>query len=211
MRTKTHPVMLICCTLLSAGCCRVATLPNTQESIKAETLVHYVNLAWASHACRLDKVGISLKNVKLTLQTKNEIVADGSIDLVVVSADNKEDVTSSETLVVTLSPPDVGKQTEARAKPTDFEKAINEAFDHVTTAATAIHDVELTDSALRPLPFAGIEVTVGFDVVLTQTGALSLQWGSIKLGPSLSHNVSGSQEMVFTFEARPAGEKMPGC
>jgi hypothetical protein len=153
----------------------------------------------------VEKNGVELKSVKLSLQTKNAVTVDGSLTLLVVSAGATQSVTGSESLSISLIEPSKAISAQNAVPPkVDVQEQLKSAIEHVASAAAEVlaPDKAAAPHAGQPAPLAldAIVATVGFDVTTTEKGGFQVQLGAIKVGPTVTGSVSGSQAIELTFK-----------
>ena len=214
--TKTSTAGLTCLFALLCGCSSVPKLPDAKGELSVEDLVHLVDHAWATDKADITNEGMKLGSIKLNLAEKTTDTGEGSLDLVVVSAGAKMDVTTSRFLAITLTEPKKpggpGVMFDQVKRP-DAEKqlaaALAKAIKQAAQAARQVDEAEKADREDKLPPLSDITVSVGFNITSTVEGKLGIEFGEVKIGVSGSRTVTGSHQIDLVFTRSGAVATLP--
>ncbi len=192
MRSSTIALLLVA-TL--GGCATMGQPKVVDMPLDVAALAGTVEAAWKDEAAGIDESGLRLKSVSIIVLVKKSKAVEGGIEVLVLSAKAKTEVTTSQSLVVKIAPP--GRNLLLSRAP-DLGTELRQAFKNASAVSKQLI-VPGGDPALR---LNEVSTSIGFDVVSSGSTGLKVELGPIKFGPGVSSSVSGTHRIDMTFEAK---------
>jgi hypothetical protein len=182
--------------VIAMGGCTTMGQPKVVDMpLDVAELAGTVEKAWQEEAGEIDKSGLRLKSVSITVLVKKSKAVEGGVEVLVLSAKSKTEVTTSQSLVVKIAPP--GRNLLLSRAP-DLGSELRQAFKNASAVSKRLI-VSGGDPALR---LNEVSTSIGFDVVSSGSAGLKVELGPIKFGPGVSSSVSGTHRIDMTFETK---------
>lgn len=200
---QKHGLALAFVMLCASGC-----VFHSKPKIAQDTGVTVVNLAsmvertWQQQEEKIQSAGLELQTATLNAQIKEGTTKDGSVELLVFTAKAKTEATTSQSISVVLSPPEMVVMSPREGDP--LAQELDAAFARAITVSQQLIGKNGTGLGLDK-----VVVSIGFDLVDSVGGSAKLELGGIKVGPGVSASVSGSHKVELVFVRPKAGPKSP--
>jgi len=137
-----------------------------------------------------------LKTVSVNLATTLQQGATLGVELVIISAEAKKTVTSSQEITVKFERPTPPGQAFAADEVAAYRDVI-QAIKAAAAAAKAARSL-----IIETAEFKSVTASVGFDVSRSKTGGLQFFIKLLKLGPEISQEKTASHKIDLEFEHR---------
>lgn len=186
----------LCVAVLAlAGCATTSPQPDAAgATLPAAELVGMVNAAWADAQDDIHRAGMDLTAVNLEIKATDSRTGSGGVQALVLAAGASRGVTSSHGLTIKLVRPKPNGFKTFGDTSSEVQKLLRDAMADVGAFAGSIGK-----PSAGALALGDVTADIGFDLVASGSGGVTLALGPVQVGGGLAREVSGTHLVELTF------------